>query len=293
MIYTFVCENFTGTLADFLRRSGVSGRQITRLREKEGLIRLNGRAAFTDCRVGHGDVVEIDVRESGVDVPPLALPLDMIYEDGHLCVVNKPAGLAVIATRAHYGKSLQNALAAEWGSGFVFHPVTRLDKDTSGVMIVAKNSFIHEKLDRQLRSGGIDKRYLAVISGGTGGGGTIDAPVFRPDGAMRRIVSPMGKKAVTVYNIVKTFDEAAVADVQLLTGRTHQIRLHMSHIGRPLLGDALYGGDTSLIGRQALHAREISFVHPVSGRRVTFEAPPPEDILRLLRQLGGETWAKK
>ena len=185
MIYTFVCENFTGTLADFLRHSGVSGRQITRLREKEGLIRLNGRAAFTDCRVGHGDVVEIDVRESGVDVPPLALPLDMIYEDGHLCVVNKPAGLAVIATRAHYGKSLQNALAAEWGRGFVFHPVTRLDKDTSGVMIVAKNSFIHEKLDRQLRSGGIDKRYLAVISGGNGGGGTIDAPVFRPDGAMR------------------------------------------------------------------------------------------------------------
>ena len=147
MIYTFVCENFTGTLADFLRRSGVSGRQITRLREKEGLIRLNGRAAFTDCRVGHGDVVEIDVRESGVDVPPLALPLDMIYEDDHLCVVNKPAGLAVIATRAHYGKSLQNALAAEWGSGFVFHPVTRLDKDTSGVMIEKRRN--RQKVSRR------------------------------------------------------------------------------------------------------------------------------------------------
>lgn len=287
MIYKFVSADFIGSVADFLRYKGVSSRQITRLRKEQGLIKLNGRTAFTDASVRRGDEVEIEIKEGGIKVPPFDIALNFVYEDNYFCVIDKPVGLAVIPTRAHYGKSLANALAARWGEDFVFHPVTRLDKDTSGLVIVAKDSLVHERFDAMLRRGQMQKKYLAVISGGQVGGGKIDAPVYRPDGQTARVVSPLGKNALTVYKIVKTFDENALAEVQLFTGRTHQIRLHMSYIGRPLCGDSLYGGDTRFIDRQALHCAELKFVHPVTGEGMAFESPLPDDMVRLIRRLGG------
>ncbi|MBR5145901.1 MAG: RluA family pseudouridine synthase, partial [Clostridia bacterium] len=141
MKYTFKVQNFDGELAVFLLQSGVSSRQVTRLRKEAGLIRCNGNVVFSNAKVKDGDVVEIEVHEKSRNAVPVCdVELDVVFEDEHFCVINKPAGMAVIATKRYYGTSLQNVLATKWGDKFVFHPVNRLDKDTSGLMIVAKNS---------------------------------------------------------------------------------------------------------------------------------------------------------
>jgi len=285
MKYFFTVKNFEGELAFYLAQSGVSSRQITRLRKKAGLVKLNGQTVFTNAHVKTGDFIEICVEEKKhVSVPACDVLLDIVYEDEHFCVINKPAGMATIATRRYYGNSLQNALASRWGAHFVFHPVNRLDKDTSGLMVVAKNSYVHNLFDKMLRQNEIKKTYLAVVKGKIEKSGEINYPILDVDGEIKRVVSPDGKQAVTRFEIEKNFNDKTFVKINLLTGRTHQIRVHFSHLGYPLIGDEIYGSPSKNIGRHALHASVLEFIHPVTGENMTFVADLPDDIQQLLTE---------
>lgn len=282
MKYTFKVQNFDGELAVFLLQSGVSSRQVTRLRKEAGLIRCNGNVVFSNAKVKDGDVVEIEVHEKSQNAVPVCdVELDVVFEDEHFCVINKPAGMAVIATKRYYGTSLQNVLATKWGDKFVFHPVNRLDKDTSGLMIVAKNSYVHNLFDKMLAQNQIEKTYLAVTNGIVENGGEINLPILDVDGQIKRIVSDNGKQAVTQYKVQKTCGNKTLLEINLLTGRTHQIRVHFSHIGFPLVGDEIYGTKSNEISRHALHAYKLQFVHPITNEKMVFVAHLPDDIKRL------------
>jgi len=214
-------------------------------------------------------------------VPVCDAKLDVVFEDEHFCVINKPASMAVIATKRYYGTSLQNVLANEWGDKFVFHPVNRLDKDTSGLMIVAKNSYVHNLFDKMLAQNQIEKTYMAVVQGVVKDSGEINLPILDVPGQIKRIVSHEGKQAVTQYKVQKTFNEKTLLEINLLTGRTHQIRVHFSHIGFPLVGDEIYGTKSKEIDRHALHAHKLQFAHPITNEKMVFVANLPYDIKRL------------
>ena len=282
MRYTFKVQNFNGELAVFLLQSGVSSRQITRLRKEVGLIKCNGQVVFSNAKVKDGDVVEIEVHEKGhTSVPVCDINIDVVFEDEHFCVINKQAGMAVIATKRYYGTSLQNVLASKWGDKFVFHPVNRLDKDTSGLLIVAKNSYVHNLFDKMLAQNQIEKTYVAVAQGVVCYGGEINLPILDIEGQIKRVVSNEGKQAITQYNVQKILGDKTLLKINLLTGRTHQIRVHFSHIGHPLVGDEIYGIKSNEIDRHALHAYKLQFVHPITNEKMVFVADLPDDIKRL------------
>ena len=283
MKYFFKVQNFDGELAVFLLQNGVSSRQVTRLRKRPGLIKCNGQIVFSNVMVHNGDEIEIEVEEKSTNAVPVCdVELDVIFEDEHFCVIDKPAGMAVIATKRYYGTSLQNVLANKWGDSFVFHPVNRLDKDTSGLMIVAKNSYVHNLFDKMLAQNQIEKTYLAVVEGVLQNDGEINLPILDVEGQIKRVVSDEGKQAVTQYQVQKTFDKNTVLKINLLTGRTHQIRVHFSHSGYPLVGDEIYGKKSERIARHALHAKGLAFVHPVTNEQMTFESALPNDIKLLM-----------
>ena len=283
MKYFFKVQNFDGELAVFLLQSGVSSRQVTRLRKRPGLIKCNGQVVFTNEQVKDGDQIEIEVEETSTNIVPVCdVELNVVFEDEHFCVIDKPAGMAVIATKRYYGTSLQNVLANKWGDSFVFHPVNRLDKDTSGLMIVAKNSYVHNLFDKMLAQNQIKKTYVAVVEGVLQNDGEINLPILDVQGQIKRVVSEEGKQAITQYKVEQTFGKKTAVDINLLTGRTHQIRVHFSHSGYPLVGDEIYGKKSEYIARHALHAKGLSFVHPVTNEQMVFESSLPNDIKLLM-----------
>lgn len=285
MTYDFRVKDFDGELAVYLAKSGVSARQITRLRKQEGLIKLNGKTVFSNARVSDGDSIAIEIMDKPVGtLQKSKKTVEIVFEDEHFCIIEKPAGLAVIATRRYFGDSLQNVLAGMWGTDFSFHPVNRLDKETSGLMIVAKNSYAHDKLNLLLQQNKVQKTYLAVVEGKPCGG-VIDLPILDVAGQLKRVVAKDGKRSVTQYEVVKSNGKFSLLQINLLTGRTHQIRVHMSSLGNPLVGDALYGKKSEYIGRQALHAYRLSFNHPFTDKKVEVSAELPADIKQLLAYL--------
>ena len=279
---------------------------------REGMVSVDGRI---ETKAARG-------LESGTRVlarlPPPApsrieaedVPLDVRYEDAHLLVVNKPPGMVVHPGAGRRGGTLAAALLGHCrgelsGIGGVERPgiVHRLDKDTSGLLIAAKTDAAHRRLSADLKARRVHRRYLAVVRGAPARReGTIDAPVGRhPTRRTAMAVVKGGRRAVTHYAVREAFGGASLLDVRLETGRTHQIRVHMSHIGHPVVGDPAYGarrpqkggrrrsepGDPALIGRQALHAHELRFRHPVEGGERSLTAGPPADFLRLLERLRG------
>ena len=279
---------------------------------REGMVSVDGRI---ETKAARG-------LESGTRVlarlPPPApsrveaedVPLDVRYEDAHLLVVNKPPGMVVHPGAGRRGGTLAAALLGHCrgelsGIGGVERPgiVHRLDKDTSGLLIAAKTDAAHRRLSADLKARRVHRRYLAVVRGAPARReGTIDAPVGRhPTRRTAMAVVEGGRRAVTHYAVREAFGGASLLDVRLETGRTHQIRVHMSHIGHPVVGDPAYGarrprkgrrrrsepGDPALIGRQALHAHELRFRHPVEGGERALTAGPPADFLRLLERLRG------
>jgi len=213
------------------------------------------------------------------------MPLDILYEDEHLLVINKPSGLAMHPTHNHQGDTLANAVTAylEQGSKTAsFHAVGRLDKCTSGVVVCALNSISAGKL-----SGKIEKEYYALVEGEYSGTGTVDRPIYRPDPCKTfRAVGADGDRAVTHYSTVASENGISLMSVHLETGRTHQIRVHFSSLGTPLCGDEMYGGHTDRISRAALHCRTAAFYHPVTNERLTFCAPLPDDMQEIVNSFG-------
>ncbi|MBR5314670.1 MAG: RluA family pseudouridine synthase [Clostridia bacterium] len=285
-------QEFDGkTVKDFLRYNKISTAMITRLKKKDNGIMLNGKRVFVTEKLSVSDRLEL-LTESGEDRSEFIFPtegtLDIIFEDDDFLAVNKPPYLPVHPSKGHPYDSLANIVVYYYGQkneNFTFRCVNRLDKDTSGVTLIAKNAYAHELMRRLSVNDEISKTYYAVVHGEpTPDSGTIDLPIYRPEEAtIKRIVDPRGKNAVTVYETVKTNGDLSLMKINLLTGRTHQIRVHFSHIGHPLAGDFLYGDENDgVIPRQALHCGELSFIHPVTKKELILKADIPTDMKHVI-----------
>ena len=253
--------------------------------KNSGTFAINGVICnATLASVKNGDIITYDILRP-TDILPEDLPLDIRYEDEWLLIINKPAGQLVHPTTKESSGTVGNALMhyfAVKGEAHAFHPVHRLDRDTSGLLLVAKEPQIQYQLSPK-GCKNFQREYQAIIQGElTPAAGLIDAPIARalPSIILRK-VSPDGQSARTHYRTVKTNGELSLIELQLETGRTHQIRVHMAHLGHPLLGDDLYGGNMDFIQRQALHAFRLRFKHPMTGENLSITAPPPADFLRI------------
>ena len=259
-----------------------------------GAVLVEGRPRKAAVRLRAGQRVQV----LGPPADPLAInpepiPLDVRYEDGDLLVVNKPAGLTVHPAPGHPRGTLVNAVLARvpgLSSGGAVRPgiVHRLDKDTSGLLVVAKNDEAYRKLTAQLRARTVVREYLVIVRGEVANeSGVIDAPIGRhPAQRTRMAVVPRGRPAVTRYRIRERFAGATLLECRLETGRTHQIRVHLQHLGHPVLGDPVYGRTrVPEMSRQALHAARLEFVHPQTGEHLAFAAPPADDFVALLARL--------
>jgi tRNA pseudouridine32 synthase/23S rRNA pseudouridine746 synthase/23S rRNA pseudouridine1911/1915/1917 synthase len=284
------------------QKMNVSGRMLQRLTRSKG-IQLNRKVPYLQRPVKAGDQVAVRVGESSQPQPAQQTkhqgagngeagwngePIPILYEDDHLLVANKPAGMMVHPVKPEHQGTLVQALAAlfqQRGMPSGVHPVHRLDKDTSGAILVAKSSYGHQMADRLLREGLIHREYLAVVSGCLESDrGTIDAPIGRdPRHPSRRFVTEQGDAAVTHYEVQKRSEEMSLVRVWLETGRTHQIRVHFQYLGHPLAGDTMYGGRRGLMRRQALHASLLTFPHPLAKEDIRCQAPLPGDIERLIQ----------
>lgn len=267
---------------------GLSSSCVNRLKRTESGITVNGARVYTNARLNNGDVLTVDLSaaEQPTAVQPVFMPLNILFEDEHLLILNKSAPLAVIPSSfAPDEPTLANGLAYYLGEGFAFHPVNRLDRSTTGLMAVAKSSFIHDRLQRVLHSGAFCRRYLAVCEGHPDPPeGEIALPIGREGGsAIKRCIDPEGQEARSAYRTLEQTGRFSLVELIPYTGRTHQLRLHMAAIGHPLAGDWLYGTeDHSLIARAALHAAYLSVQHPVTGEMIELSAPLPADMKRLL-----------
>lgn len=263
----------------FLREFGVSSSLLTKLKSTENGITINGEFARTIDPVHTGDTLTINIENSGK--MPKELQTDTvgkIYSDDDILVLYKPAGMPVHESRNHQGDTLANAAACYMEKDTAFRSVYRLDRDTSGLVLIAKNELAAGKL-----AGKVKKDYYAVCSGIMSDSGTIDLPIKRTaDSIIKRCVSPDGEKAVTHWQSISSHDDRTVLKINLDTGRTHQIRVHFSHIGHPLLGDSLYGGNTDKISRQALHCKTIYFTHPVTEKNMVIDSEFPADFKGLI-----------
>ena len=259
--------------------------------KRQKLTMRNGETTEGWHRVCEGDVISITLPDEHSNFPPEDIPVDIVYEDDDLMVVNKQPGIVVHPTKGHPAGTIANALShymEETGNIFKIRFVNRLDRDTSGLLLVAKNAYCQNHITDQMRKDLIHKKYIAIVKGDIESeSGTIDLPIGRPDPEdIRRGVIANGAPSVTHYKVLRHLKGHTLVELLLETGRTHQIRVHMSHIGHPVAGDTLYGEeDMELIGRQALHAAGLSLIHPITKEPVTFEAPLPDDMQTALRRL--------
>ncbi|RKM61047.1 RluA family pseudouridine synthase [Butyrivibrio sp. CB08] len=282
----------------------LSSREITRCKQfEDGVCLKSGKRAEGDVDsfvpilvktpLSEGDVLRIRIYEdndNAGEVIPWDTPIDIVYEDEDIILINKPGDMVVHPSYAHYQDSLSNALAGYYqktGQDHVIRTIGRLDRETSGLLIFAKNRYSAALLSNQRMNMSKRKEYLALASGVfEKKEGTIDAPIGQEEGVrMIRKVIEDGKRAITHYKVVQQFEDYALVRLRLDTGRTHQIRVHMSYLGHPLLGDNLYGkeiSDSHGMTRAALHAAHLEFKQPVTGKELSFEAQLPEDMKRLV-----------
>lgn len=258
-----------------------------------GKIFINNKICRSVDKVCSGDILSADVGEFKIsEIPECFVAPEILFEDAHILVVNKPRGMSIHPSINNYDKTLAGAVINHWrkvGEEHNFHSVNRLDKDTSGICVVAKNRYSHHILSLQQQSCVMKKTYTAVVHGNVKSDGIIDLPIKRAaEGIIKREVSNDGKNAVTKYRPIYSKENFSVVELELLTGRTHQIRVHMAHIGHPLFGDWLYGnGDNEkdFIAGQALNVSKTEFVHPVTKERDVFVAQLPRDMKNLIEIL--------
>ena len=292
--YTHLVIQGGASIGSILRTELGMSRQVLVRLKRSGEVLRNGEPAYLKAQASAGDVLWITLREEKTPtVEPEDIPLDIAFEDDYLTVVNKPPGLVVHPTKGYLKGTLAHALAFHsqaQGHPQVFRPVHRLDRDTSGLIVIAKNPHVQAVLTSQQHSGEWEKYYLAVVSGELAlPEGSISAPIARVgNGSRARVVAPEGRFALTTWQRLELLPGASLVKARLLTGRTHQIRVHFAHIGHPLIGDDVYGEPSSLIARQALHASEIIFTHPATRERMCVTAPLPEDMGALVVGLRSE-----
>jgi 23S rRNA pseudouridine1911/1915/1917 synthase len=278
------------TVGNLLRREKGFSRALLRGLKRQGQVLINDKPVYLRDKVAAGDILTVRFPQDDItDLSPENIPLEILYEDADVLVLNKPTGMLVHPVRFEQHGTLANAVLFYWlrkGVKARFRPVYRIDRDTSGIVLVAGNSYAAQQLARQLATGVLRRRYLAVVEGMPAARGTIDLPLaLKPGHTAQWMVDPEGKQAITHFRLVRQLRGAALLFLELATGRTHQIRVHMSNLGWPLVGDDRYGGDTVMLGRQALHAATIDFCHPRTGDLVRICCPLPVDMRSLIRNL--------
>ncbi len=264
-----------------------SSGHISRLKRREAGVLLCGERKYVTARVSAGETLEIEIGdEPGAGaVLPMPYPLSVVYEDDDLLLLDKVAGMEVHPARDLTACTLENAVCAHLGGNVTPHPVSRLDRGTSGLILFAKSGYVHEKMRRALHTDAFFRAYRGIAVGVVQPPkGAVNAPIgFAPDSHYKRAVAADGKEALTEYATLETNERFTLLRLVPQTGRTHQLRVHMAYLGYPLAGDFLYGTeDPSLIQRPALHSSELSFVHPVTGETLTFSSPLPSDMARLM-----------
>lgn len=309
-----ITESEAGMRVDaFLRRKGYSRQNLTELKKMPESVLVNSVWRHMTCELSAGDMLTIQIQEEGSSekIPPVEHPLDIVYEDEDILVVNKPAGMPIHPSLNNYYNSLANGLAwyyKEQNKPFIFRCTNRLDRDTSGLTIIAKHMVSSGILSEMVRHHTISREYLAIVRGKViPESGTITAPLSRKEGSIieRQVDYENGERAVTHYKSIdsdtvqmevklekrmstmnhpKHKKELSLVSLHLETGRTHQIRIHMKHLGFPLIGDYLYNPDMEYMTRQALHSYRMQFVHPMTGEQMDFIAPLPVDMCRALSE---------
>ena len=262
---------------------------IAALKLRPDGILLEGERVRTNARVRAGEClsVRVDDTEGGNPAAPVPIPLCVRYEDADLAVIEKPAGMVIHGSDPDGPPTLANALAALWGGEQPFHPIQRLDRGTTGLLLVAKSRYVSELLRRSLHTEDFAREYLALVRGAPEPpAGTIKLPIGPETGkGTRRCVRQDGQAALTAYETLSNFPGGALLRLRLYTGRTHQIRVHLSAKGCPLFGDPLYGGPAAEgLDRPALHAASLSLKHPVTGERFRWESPLPADMRGFLEK---------
>ncbi|MBQ3095130.1 MAG: RluA family pseudouridine synthase [Clostridia bacterium] len=289
VLYITVPPSLKGTAAkDVLRRLGhLSSSNLRSLRDRGGLF-LNGTEIPGYVRVSDGDVLSADLSDIPAEVPVLpGKPPEVLYADDWLAAVNKPAGIATHASTFHPGEeTMHEKMAALWGADMVYHPVNRLDRYTSGVMCVARCGYMHERMKTLLHTDGFVRVYLAVCVGKLPESrGTVDLPIGREEGSVLKRTAGCGSPAVTDYRVLAEGGGRSLVVLRPRTGRTHQIRVHLSALGCPIAGDFLYGDETEA-ARTLLHSAALRLSHPVSGAAVTLRAELPGDMRDYMARFG-------
>lgn len=276
----------------FLRRKRYSGQNLSEIKRMPKSILVNGVHYYMRQELSTGDHLQVRICETqnSEKIPPTKLPLDIVYEDEDLLVLNKPAGMPIHPSLNNYTNSMANALAYYFqsqGKPFIFRCCNRLDRDTSGLTIVSKHLVSGSILSDMTKYREVHREYLAIARGSvTPSEGTIQAPLGRKEGTIieRTVDWEHGEDAVTHYKVVKEANGHSLVSLRLETGRTHQIRIHMKYLGYPLIGDYLYNPDMEYMTRQALHSHHMEFTHPVTGEHMSFTAPLPEDMARVMQE---------
>lgn len=288
-------------LKAFLKEKGVSRRMLAKVKFHGGELEVNHEPVRVRRTLEKGDIIHMTmpIEDGNPRLTSSNKSLDILFEDEHYLVINKPVGVVSVPSPAQREETMANRV-----KGYIermayphqtVHVVTRLDRDTSGVMIFAKHALAHSMMDRYLREKTLLKFYEAYVTGVIEPEhGWIDEPIARSeDSIITRKVEDGGKSALSEYWVEERFQKSTRVLVQLHTGRTHQIRVHFSHLGYPLIGDDLYGGDDSLFKRQALHCKKCAFTHPFTEKELIIEAPVPQDIEQLAKQLRRNDSGKK
>ena len=260
----------------------------TRLQQKiikEQHVFLNSKIADTRSNISLNDVISVnlDFEEDSENIISAKMELNIIYEDECFLILNKPVGIAVHPSISHYTDSLANGVKFYFesiGLKRKIRPINRLDLNTSGLVIFAKNEYVQESLIKQMQNKTFEKYYIAFVEGTFADKeGTINLPIARKENSIiERCIAENGQTAITDYKVLSEYDNFSIVECYLQTGRTHQIRVHMSAIGHPLLGDTLYGNSSNLINRQALHSYKISFIHPIIKQTMNFSCDLPDDM---------------
>lgn len=274
------------TVLDFLKQEGFSRHILSSMKNSSGnCIVLNGERGFGRSVLKEGDrlVVTVPEVESGENIIRTEMDLDILYEDEYILVINKPAGMPVHPSMGNYENTLANGIAwyfSQKGEDFVYRCINRLDRDTTGALILAKNPLSAAVLSVQMKRRQIRRTYLALVDGVLPESGVVDAPIARMEGSVitREVNFETGESAVTHYERLAVGRYYSLAELHLETGRTHQIRVHMKYIGHPLPGDYLYHPDYRRIQRQPLHSFQLEFTHPITKEPMLFTAPVPEDF---------------
>ena len=298
VIYKISAEENGKTVKEILRyRVGLSLAFTKKLKFIENGIMLNGEKVTVRKTVKEGDILFLateDAEEKSV-LTPVNIPLDILYEDEYIVLPNKSANMPTHPSHNHRGDTLADALAYKYqeeGIPFVFRAISRLDRNTSGVLLIAKDRISASRLSNSMKSGNISKKYIAILDGELENAeGTIDTYIKREAESIifRKVCNADegGDRAITKYKVLAKKNRYSLVLAFPITGRTHQLRVHFSHIGAPILGDDMYGSESPLISRHALHAHSLSFIHPQTQKELTVCAPPSDDISKLIADIFG------